>query len=446
MTLGLTPLPAISSEKPSRRQSLTDTWDYYYPGIHIMQPTPKTSPLPSEKSFLENRKIGSGAGRHKSLIEQESIDSISVYTPDDEHIAVDVLSANATPMASPISTASTIKSKLVDTSTSCCVLDNSQSSINASQQHHQLQQQYQHHPHHIIRRAPLASLSSFKISSVDYQDSDLKSLGSDSVFAESYADTDDEMEQFSTDSDEITDAESPPNTRTISTAAIRQHHRMHPPQHRHPPPLRHGSMGSSTGSRKSIGTSTKSSPHTAPAAILPVASCSTINENWKPIRDPSGGSDCRDTNVTGLLLKSRSVQLVNKFETKAIIERHQQQQTPTVAQISTTAALKSDETSASSVTFASTGRLTAAGPASYSGCTSNSISNYKKRSNQNNKINNKSSECVDINVVVVDNRSIVSPSVILELPVISTQEIIDDPPIDPSLPGTSRKWSKETLF
>lgn len=56
-----------------------------------------------------------------------------------------------------------------------------------------------------LRRAPLASISSFKISSVDYQDSDLKSLGSDSVFAESfYADTDDEMEPFSTDSDELT--------------------------------------------------------------------------------------------------------------------------------------------------------------------------------------------------------------------------------------------------
>lgn len=44
-------------------------------------------------------------------------------------------------------------------------------------------------------RAPLASLTSFKISSVDYHDSDLKSLGSDSVFR----DTDEEIEQFSSD-------------------------------------------------------------------------------------------------------------------------------------------------------------------------------------------------------------------------------------------------------
>lgn len=51
------------------------------------------------------------------------------------------------------------------------------------------------------RRAPLASISSLKMSSIDYQDSDLRSPVSDSVFEETYADTDDDMDQFSTDTD-----------------------------------------------------------------------------------------------------------------------------------------------------------------------------------------------------------------------------------------------------
>lgn len=51
------------------------------------------------------------------------------------------------------------------------------------------------------RRAPLASISSLKMSSIDYQDSSLRSPISDSMFEASYADTDDDMDQFSTDSD-----------------------------------------------------------------------------------------------------------------------------------------------------------------------------------------------------------------------------------------------------
>lgn len=53
------------------------------------------------------------------------------------------------------------------------------------------------------RRAPLASISSLKMSSIDYQDSSLKSPISDSIFEETYADTDDDMDQFSTDSDVV---------------------------------------------------------------------------------------------------------------------------------------------------------------------------------------------------------------------------------------------------
>lgn len=52
------------------------------------------------------------------------------------------------------------------------------------------------------KRAPLASLSSFKISSLEYQDSELRSLDEDSVFLDSVADTDEDMQQFSSDSEE----------------------------------------------------------------------------------------------------------------------------------------------------------------------------------------------------------------------------------------------------
>ncbi|XP_065357994.1 serine-rich adhesin for platelets isoform X2 [Calliphora vicina] len=52
------------------------------------------------------------------------------------------------------------------------------------------------------KRAPLASLSSFKISSLEYQDSELRSMEEDSVFIDSVADTDEDMQQLSSDSEE----------------------------------------------------------------------------------------------------------------------------------------------------------------------------------------------------------------------------------------------------
>ncbi|XP_037034132.1 uncharacterized protein LOC119072918 [Bradysia coprophila] len=329
VTLGLTPLPQISSRNPSRRQSSTDAWDYSYPGIQIITPTPKSSPCPSEKGANEKRKVD----RHKSLTKQDSFDRISEY-PDEKS-----------------DTATSTNNKQLDTSR-----------VNT-----------------LIRRAPLASLSSFKVSSLDYQDSDLRSLGSDSVFAESYADTDDELEQFSTDSDEVSDIHSPPNTRAAR--------------------------------KLSMATPTKMSTRVDVESV-------PLNCVVKDV------SELRRKNVS----RSNSVHLVNTFETKAIIERQQHKQQQPHA---------SDDTSIMKATTR---------PASYSGCTTSSLNNSNKNSNQNKINKNKSSECVDINVVTVDNRSIVSPSVILELPVISTQEIEENPPIDPSVPGPSRKWSKETLF
>ncbi|XP_054083802.1 uncharacterized protein LOC105215090 isoform X2 [Zeugodacus cucurbitae] len=55
----------------------------------------------------------------------------------------------------------------------------------------------------VEKRAPLASLSSFKISSLEYQDSEARSVDEDSVFLDSVADTDEDMQQLSSDSDEV---------------------------------------------------------------------------------------------------------------------------------------------------------------------------------------------------------------------------------------------------
>lgn len=66
--------------------------------------------------------------------------------------------------------------------------------------------------------APLASLSSFRISSVDQPDLD---LGSDSVFCEQYVDTDEEVAQFSSDSEEVV-VDHPPRGVLVAAAAVEE--------------------------------------------------------------------------------------------------------------------------------------------------------------------------------------------------------------------------------
>lgn len=218
-------------------------WDYFYPppDIQVIQPTPKTSPCPSERIvssvMLANEhrngccvvsknkataaaafiglgnmsSIGSGsvsgscsslpiANRRrkkpqKSLSEQDSFDYIGVYSDAKKYDEIEEEDAESIALAEHIHRLNRNNR----------LLESSQDTLNSSL---------------AKRRAPLASLSSFKISSVDYQDSDLRSLGSDSVFVESYADTDDDMEQFSTDSNEENDALCPPHTRASRSMAV----------------------------------------------------------------------------------------------------------------------------------------------------------------------------------------------------------------------------------
>ena len=129
-------------------------WAYFHPDIQLIEATPKSSPLPKNPDYQtidENIPLQNGQSSQSRKCHQKM--------PDEEKLRMETSKIDARNFLSN-------------------------------------------------RRAPLASISSFKISSVDYQDSDLRSLGSDSVFVESYADTDDDCnEQFSTDTDEINDTQ-----------------------------------------------------------------------------------------------------------------------------------------------------------------------------------------------------------------------------------------------
>lgn len=189
ITLGLSSFSRSSSRRASR-----DMWDMDsgYPGIHIIEATPKSSPCPSERqSHYAAGNCGSVKDHIRMLDrfkrkrhDDNSIDSITEYPDENNH------QYRSDPKE--ISENVVVNSNSNNTPQSKTLV----SSDNIS-----------HQP--VIRRAPLASLSSFKMSSIECQDSDANGSG----FDESCADTDDDvdMEQFSTDSDEIS-LQSPPMT------------------------------------------------------------------------------------------------------------------------------------------------------------------------------------------------------------------------------------------
>lgn len=223
ITLGLTPLPPISSRCPSA----IDMWDYFTPpapAIQVIEATPKTSPCPSERSSSKlHESVGQQRRRRKpqkSLSEQDSFDLIAVYP--DNHRAQQPASvtqphyydefeedefAETAALAQQISKLSRDNRCLDDSIITSTVNNTLKTSLLLNN-----------------RRAPLASLSSLKISSIECQDSELQSVDSDVVFGIEHgdavdvaveaamgdeglctADTDDDMEQFSTDSDAVSD-------------------------------------------------------------------------------------------------------------------------------------------------------------------------------------------------------------------------------------------------
>ena len=165
-----------------------------YPGIQIIEATPKSSPCPSERQTHCKDHIKMLDRFKRKRHDDNSIDSITEY-PDENHHQY--RSSDPRELSEDIVLNSN-NSNTPQSKTLMC-------SDNIS-----------HQP--VIRRAPLASLSSFKMSSIECQDSE-------DVFDESCADTDDDvdMEQFSTDSDEIS-LQSPPTTDRHVPVAVNGRH------------------------------------------------------------------------------------------------------------------------------------------------------------------------------------------------------------------------------
>lgn len=144
-------------------------------------------------------------GQRKRSIDQESFDSASTYPDRNRRFLYDEIEeeefAETQVLAQQINKLGLENRCLDDTMIKYTLNNTFQTSLLSN------------------RRAPLASISSLKMSSIDYQDSSLKSPISDSIFEETYADTDDDMDQFSTDSDvvaihEMHDNNLPPSSST----------------------------------------------------------------------------------------------------------------------------------------------------------------------------------------------------------------------------------------
>ncbi|XP_034667310.1 serine-rich adhesin for platelets [Drosophila subobscura] len=280
-TLGMSNLPPTLQRKLSTasRTSSIENWDYYYPDIQVIQPTPKASPCPSERSIHEASSCLSApsikrkhsivsydpdsaqAGR-KQQIHSISADTVDVYPYNQAALAdtVDLGLALPKPIqsapptsaqqafhfcdspseelrlgvrrkltlvelqrnesnnnsfpytanaAAPVTGGGTTTATTVATSSSISVDSTpvSLDRLNGSLSLGTISVSAKLPPNaangNPEKRAPLASLSSFKISSLECPDSELRSLEEDSVFGlESPADTDDDMQQLSSDSEE----------------------------------------------------------------------------------------------------------------------------------------------------------------------------------------------------------------------------------------------------
>lgn len=199
ITLGLSSYSRGSSRRASRGDS-RDAWDNVEGAggnvnINIIEPTPKSSPCPSERQthlaaggtlmMKDHIRLNKDRFKRKRL-DDNSIDSITEYPDESAHqYRSDEGETITENVASSSSNA--IGNKIL---------------ANSDKNQHPQSTLPQSQPTEETRRAPLASLSSFKMSSVEFQ----SEVTEGSVFDDSCADdTDDDidMEQFSTDSDEL---------------------------------------------------------------------------------------------------------------------------------------------------------------------------------------------------------------------------------------------------
>uniref|UniRef100_A0A182W6N6 Uncharacterized protein n=1 Tax=Anopheles minimus TaxID=112268 RepID=A0A182W6N6_9DIPT len=538
ITLGLSSLPPIS-RSPSRQQSRDDTtdWEPFYPGINIIEATPKSSPCPSERiahrihgpdldprpstsrgrtgQLLTAQPSTSGGPRVvTSLYDDSSIDCISEYpigstiedgfgyrqrqqpsTSTARHYgngrSDDVSLANGSTLHQP-RTANVAESRnaTVHTNTS-----SNSANINHSTTVH---------PSGsggggggAVRRAPLASLSSFKMSSIDCQDTEPKSCGSDSVFGEdSGADTDEDLQQFSTDSDELSltmpyedDEEShDPQQQRVQRAGGPSRGSLY---------RRQSTLAQGDDEDEDVGTLLPRDERPGGSACTMYEIEHELNDRHQhqlqqPTTDTSYLSSLSISHRSGTKAGTRSSErsgpgVGKRIETKAIIERqqpndngasftssgsNQPRQSPLGA--IPKVPLESDRTkraSGSMQTRTPTTMSTAVPPTVTvhlpdddrpSGSSSRRNASEPDSRPGNSEVarhhqQQQQQQCVEVNVIIKNssssNTTIKSPSVILELPILAIDE--DDDPSssapalsanDPCIPGPSRKWSKETLF
>lgn len=180
-------MSAISSQCPST----TNIWDYFH--------QPSAHKLSTHLDYKQYHGYDGGSGsmapnrrwnkaQRRRSIDQDSFDSTSTYPERGKRFFYDEIEeeelAETTVLAQQINKLG-LENRCLDDAMIKYTLNNPfQTNLLSN------------------RRAPLASISSLKMSSTDYQDSDLRSPVSDSIFDETYADTDDDMEQFSIDSDD----------------------------------------------------------------------------------------------------------------------------------------------------------------------------------------------------------------------------------------------------
>ncbi|KFB42836.1 hypothetical protein ZHAS_00010648 [Anopheles sinensis] len=519
ITLGLSSLPPIS-RSPSRQQSRDDTadWEPFYPGINIIEATPKSSPCPSER--VAHRSTGGDSERPStsrsrgsglqpststggprlvtSLYDDSSIDCISEYpvgigcTVDDGfgyrqrqpsssgraygngHRLDDVSIANGSSVHHPTGGH---PSNQRNTSS------NTSANVNASGSGG------------AVRRAPLASLSSFKMSSADCQDTEPKSCGSDSVFGDdSGADTDEDLQQFSTDSDELslTMPYEEEDEQQVASAGVQRSSRG--ALYRRQSTLAQcddeeadGGIllprDAPSGTRFELEHELDSSrqhqhQHQQPTTDTSYLSSLSISHR----SGAKGASDSRERPGVG-----------NRIETKAIIERqqpndstntsssvHSQQRQSPLGAIPKVPLADCDRTRARSSMSVGLPTITVRLPDDDGDGNSDKRAPKKtntRRSTGSSKDGHRGGpsepsstrqQCVEVNVIIKNSAStsnnnnnnnattnIKSPSVILELPILAIDDDDDNEPSssapalsnnDPCIPGPSRKWSKETLF
>uniref|UniRef100_A0A182Y3F1 Uncharacterized protein n=1 Tax=Anopheles stephensi TaxID=30069 RepID=A0A182Y3F1_ANOST len=514
ITLGLSSLPPIS-RSPSRQQSRDDTtdWEPFYPGINIIEATPKSSPCPSERiahrthgtdserpstsrgsrtgQLLTPQPSTSGGGPRiitAPLFDDSSIDCISEYPigstledgfgyrqrqqPTTRHYgngrSDEVSLANGGILHQPrtVSVAEG-RNTTVHTNTSSNSANINHASGSGT-----------------VRRAPLASLSSFKMSSIDCQDTEPKSCGSDSVFGEdSGADTDEDLQQFSTDSDELSltmpyeDDEDQQRVQRVGPSRGSLYRRQStlaqgdeeededdgtllPRDDARPPePLSVYELEHELNDRQH-------QVHQVPTTDTSYLSSLSISHR----SGTKAGAGSRSSERGGPGVGKR-------IETKAIIERqqpndsNQPRQSPLGA-IPKVPPHESDRKRAMLQTRTPTTITKTTVPPTVTvhlpdddrpaGSSSSRRSDPNPTSTRPGSADvTRQQQCVEVNVIIKNsssgnssnNTTIKSPSVILELPILAIDE--DEDPSssapalsanDPCIPGPSRKWSKETLF